>query len=421
VIGSNFAGPFLHPIDQTDAADGDFTLNWDFTATRDGLSHFTVEESTDFQVLFSDDGEDISANWTVTPPSNPGIAPWQASDSDELKFRGNQAHSGVRSFWTGVKQPFPQPPTVVQGNSILTLKNPITVPAEGDPQLSYWSLFQNEGDDQGRVEVALTDGSTPPGELDWQAVEVLQAVNTALGQEDPLICDPSNPDTVNQGFENRAISLAGFKGKQILLRFNYFSGPENRTVSQPCGWHVDDIQIASGTWSQIGTAPDTTFQVSGRTRGTYGYRVLGEYNDGVTTAPSNVEVAQVTRDPAADVAVDKQGPATAKRGQNMTYSILVTNNGPDGAIGVGLTDNLPKNAGYGSFTTTQGSCILKPKKQLLTCALGSLARGATATVTINVKPTSQGTITNTASVSSTSPNDPVSTNNQDSVTTSVSR
>ncbi|HEV8683403.1 MAG TPA: M14 family zinc carboxypeptidase [Actinomycetota bacterium] len=134
---------------------------------------------------------------------------------------------------------------------------------------------------------------------------------------------------------------------------------------------------------------------------------------------NNTATTSTTVTAAADLAVDKSGPATAQRGQDMTYTMVVTNNGPQAAIGVTLTDNLPKNAGYGTFTTTKGSCTLKPAKRLLTCNLGTLTSGQSATVTIVVKPTAQGTITNTASVKATSPGDPNSANNTDSVTTSV--
>jgi uncharacterized repeat protein (TIGR01451 family) len=127
----------------------------------------------------------------------------------------------------------------------------------------------------------------------------------------------------------------------------------------------------------------------------------------------------VTTQPGANLIVDKIGPASAKRGQNMTYQILVKNNGPDTANTVTVTDNLPKNAGYGAFTTTKGTCTLKPAKRLLTCALGNLANQQTVTITITVKPTDQNPVTNTVSVKAASPPDPDPTNNQDSVTTTV--
>ncbi|HEV8681707.1 MAG TPA: CARDB domain-containing protein [Actinomycetota bacterium] len=333
VIGSNFAGPFLHPIDQLDSADGNFTLDWDFTATRDGFDHFRVDESTDFQTLFTDDNENIALNWTVTPGTSPQLERWQHSDSNTPKFRGNQMHSGLRSFWTGVS-PQHFNPGVQNDSSILTLNEPIAVPSSGDPQLSYWSLFQNEGDDQGRVEVALTDGVTPPSELDWQAVDVIQATMTALGQEDPAICDPSNPDTLSRDFESRTVSLAGFKGKDILIRFHYRLGPENRALSQPCGWYVDDVRVESGTFATIGTTGDETFQVTGRTNGTYAYRIVGVYTDGVSTAPSNVETALVTEANLPDLVVSNITAANNKNvreGQKVTITATIRNQGDDQA------------------------------------------------------------------------------------------
>jgi uncharacterized repeat protein (TIGR01451 family) len=118
--------------------------------------------------------------------------------------------------------------------------------------------------------------------------------------------------------------------------------------------------------------------------------------------------------------VVKTGPATGKVGQSLTYTIVVTNKGPLAASGVTMTDKLPKNAGVGSVSTTQGSCAPKPKQQLVVCTIGSMANGANVTVTLLIKPTQKGAFTDTATVSSTSPNDPVSGNNTSSVTTSVS-
>lgn len=293
VIGSNFPGPLLDPIPAGDAEDGNFGLRWEFEGTREGFERYTVEESPDFRVLFSDDGEAIDANWTITPP-DAGIEPWQPSDSGTPKFRGNQSTSGERSFWTGVS-PENFNPGPANSHSILLTKNPIKVPSSGDTELAYWSLFQNEGDDQGRVEVALTAPGTPPDQLQWEAIDVIQAVNTALGQDDHRICDPSSPNTSSREFEHRRASLDGFKGKEILVRFNYTTGPDNRALSQPCGWYVDDISLYSGNWAQIGTAAETEFVVVGRPNGTWAYRIKGLYTDGVATGASNVEIAQVTK------------------------------------------------------------------------------------------------------------------------------
>ena len=283
VIGSNFVGPVLEAIPPAEAEDGNFGLTWAFEGDTDGFDRFGIEESRDYRSLLTDGAEDITLNWNVEPPTG-GIEPWQHSDSGTEKFFGNAFHSEPRSFWTGYPPPFPQQPS--PGTSVLTLKNPITIPAQGDAELSYWSFFRNESDDSAQVQVALTTGSTPADQLDWNTVDSFQdATNTCVGTSPSVATD----------FENRRIDVSQFKGKQILVRFVYISGPTNPALSQPCGWYVDDISLFHGTWNQIGTSKEKSFTVTDRPNGTLGYRVKGIYNDGVATQASNVEVAEVTK------------------------------------------------------------------------------------------------------------------------------
>jgi hypothetical protein len=332
VIGSNFAAPVLDPISAEDAADGNFTLSWAFTATRDGFDHFRIEEASDVATIFFDDAESSpSDHWVVTvepQPADARLHAWQASDSGTVKLRGNQSRSGARSYWTGLS-PADFNPGVQSARSILTLKDPILMPTQGDPEIAFFSLFQNEGDDQGRVEVAIDDGdpSTAP---DWQPIDVTQATMTALGQQDPAVCDPSNPDTLSRGFENRRASLAAYKGKRILVRFVYLLGAENRALSQPCGWYVDDIRVQSGTFRSIGTTTQSTFEVTGKSNGTYAYRVVGVYADGVSTAPSNIETAQVTRARRPDLRVTNirtTHDQRAREGERVTIIATIANLG----------------------------------------------------------------------------------------------
>ena len=124
--------------------------------------------------------------------------------------------------------------------------------------------------------------------------------------------------------------------------------------------------------------------------------------------------------PGADLSIAKMdAPDPVHSGQNLTYTIVVRNNGPSAATGVTMTDQLPKNAGFASAATTQGSCSAKPSKAMVVCSLGNLASGGSATVTIVVKSPTRGTITNTASVSASSPPDPNTSNNTATATTTV--
>ena len=124
--------------------------------------------------------------------------------------------------------------------------------------------------------------------------------------------------------------------------------------------------------------------------------------------------------PSADLSISKtDSPDPVHLGQKLTYTIVVANAGPSAASGVTVRDQLPKNTGFGSVSTTKGTCGPKPHKRVVTCNIGGLASGANATVTILVKPTAKGTITNTATVTSSSPPDPIATNNTATATTTV--
>jgi len=120
---------------------------------------------------------------------------------------------------------------------------------------------------------------------------------------------------------------------------------------------------------------------------------------------------------SADLSIiksDSADPVTT--GSQLTYSITVSNAGPDAATAVTVTDDLPGHVDFTSATASQGSCADKGKK--VTCDLGTLASGASATVTLKVVPTKAGKITNTATVTSAE-TDEYATNNSDNETTTV--
>ena len=99
---------------------------------------------------------------------------------------------------------------------------------------------------------------------------------------------------------------------------------------------------------------------------------------------------------SADLSIAKaDAPDPVLVGQALTYTLTVTNNGPSPATGVTLSDTLPDGVTFGSATPSQGSC--SPSGGTVSCNLGSLASGASATVKIVVTPTAAGQLSNTAS------------------------
>jgi uncharacterized repeat protein (TIGR01451 family) len=79
-----------------------------------------------------------------------------------------------------------------------------------------------------------------------------------------------------------------------------------------------------------------------------------------------------------------QGPLTA--GQDVTYRFTITNNGPDNAGAVKVSDPLPSYLTYESFTSVSGgSWNCTASGQDVTCDLGMLNNGDTAVVDVTVK------------------------------------
>lgn len=118
----------------------------------------------------------------------------------------------------------------------------------------------------------------------------------------------------------------------------------------------------------------------------------------------------------ADLSLAKtDSPDPAVVGSDLTYTITANNLGSAGATGVVVTDNLPSGVSFVSARSSQGTCT---GTATVVCSLGSLSKGATATVTIVIRPGAAGTITNTASVKADQ-SDPKTSNNSAQASTTV--
>jgi uncharacterized repeat protein (TIGR01451 family)/uncharacterized repeat protein (TIGR02543 family) len=112
---------------------------------------------------------------------------------------------------------------------------------------------------------------------------------------------------------------------------------------------------------------------------------------------------------------DSQDPVST--GSGFTYSLTVSNDGPDNATSVTLTDHLPAGVGFVSATPSQGGC--GNSSGTVTCNLGGVVAFDSATVDISVTaPMAVGQISNSASVNAAEA-DPDNTNNSATETTDV--
>ena len=100
---------------------------------------------------------------------------------------------------------------------------------------------------------------------------------------------------------------------------------------------------------------------------------------------------------SADLSVTKTDSADPVLvGDIVTYTVTVTNNGPNTATGVLLTDTLPAGVNFISANSTRGNC--SHANGIVTCSLGDMASGVVITVTVAVTPAVAGQLCDLASV-----------------------
>ncbi|MDP9341544.1 MAG: hypothetical protein M3Q23_05430 [Actinomycetota bacterium] len=131
-----------------------------------------------------------------------------------------------------------------------------------------------------------------------------------------------------------------------------------------------------------------------------------------TSATATLHVQNVSADLSIAMA---RSPNPVVADSQLTYTLTVANAGGSGATNVVVTDPLPSPVIFTSATASQGSCS---GTSTVSCALGSVASGGSATVTIKVTPIQSGTLSNTATVGATEP-DPNSANNSATASTTV--
>ena len=170
---------------------------------------------------------------------------------------------------------------------------------------------------------------------------------------------------------------------------------------------INSYQPADGTVFPVHTFASRSGDFATKNLPTYG--AFGSITSSYT--PTELDLLAVVA-PNADLQVVKTGPAGVIAGQNFTYTVTVTNSGPSSASNVVVSDPTPANL---TFVSNTGGCL-----STYPCSLGTLTAGqiVTITSTYSTAPTFSGSVSNTATVSSTT-GDPNNTNNSSTISTNV--
>ncbi len=115
-----------------------------------------------------------------------------------------------------------------------------------------------------------------------------------------------------------------------------------------------------------------------------------------------------------DLVIVKDATTPTPLNEIVTYTMTVTNKGPDTATNVQLADPAPAGIRYISVVPGSPTCTVTPA--LLTCSLGTLEVGQSRTITLTARATVVGRHTNTATVTGSGGRE---TNPADNVDTAV--
>ncbi|MBI1879810.1 MAG: DUF11 domain-containing protein [Chloroflexi bacterium] len=264
---------------------------------------------------------------------------------------------------------------------------------------------------------------------------------------------PSNPGGTGQSVVGSAVNLLPFATNTVTCvglsktasassiaagtRLTYTLVVSNAGATTASGVVLTDTLPAAGVTyatanpTPTGTSP-LTWTVGTVTPGqTLTYTVVVTVNANTTgnltntaillrAAPTNTVTAMVTTSvtSVADLLLTKQGtPDPVAPGASLTYTLSITNGGPSNAAGVVVTDNLPNSLTFGGAAGAGWSC--NHSSGVVTCTAASLLVGVAPNIIITgTAPLTSGVMTNTAGVTSTTP-DSSAANNTATITTTV--
>ncbi|HYW71723.1 MAG TPA: Calx-beta domain-containing protein [Pyrinomonadaceae bacterium] len=213
--------------------------------------------------------------------------------------------------------------------------------------------------------------------------------------------------TPNNGL-NGQITKFAIRGNDLFAVGSFTATADGAVTG--LGKQLDGVAwLSNGAWSPLGNG----FQWSGHSAGAVLLDIAasndqtyvggGFTQNGDNSAPGLNNIAQLLPVATTQLQITKTAnPNPAIAGENLTYTIVIKNQGPDTAKAVTLTDPLAANVTFASASSTQGNC--SQSNGSVVCNLGDVAIGASVTATIVVVPNAAGTILNLATASAANAN-----------------
>ena len=337
------------------------------TATDDGSP--AIGEFITYTILVSNNGPDNATNVAVSDTLPPGVTFSTAS--------GGGTEAGGVVTWAAI------PALAVGADTTLTVE--VTIDQSVD--LTNWAVAASATGDPNPANNAAFAFTPAPG-----ASADLSMQKTATDDGSPVVGE--------QVTYELTVSNAGPSTASIVVVTDTLPSGVTFVAASGSGTEAGGVV----TWSAIPTlavGADTTLTVTVTmdqpTTLTNTGAVTAATNDPSTA--NNVDTAATTPDPSADLSILKTAADDGSPvvGEQITYTLTVTNNGPNTAAGIVVTDTLPGGVSYVSSSVggshSGGVVTWGP--------IASLASGSNRVFTATVTITATGTLTNTGAVTST--------------------
>jgi uncharacterized repeat protein (TIGR01451 family) len=245
-------------------------------------------------------------------------------------------------------------------------------------------------------------------------------IQTDGGPADLAIVKSADPTTLVHGEQVVFTLIVTNNGPAVATNVEVLDALPNgltlisaETPSGTCSGGICQIaQLAVAESATITVTAQVDLSVADGATLTNNAAVYADQPDPV--ADNNSDEADVTVNGVADLAISKSADANANAGEQLVYTLVITNRGPSNAENVVVTDTLPAGVTVVSAAGCAGS------GSELVCTLGDMAVGQVVvkTIVLQIADDFSGTLTNRVTVGSDT-DDPISDDDGDQTETAV--
>jgi uncharacterized repeat protein (TIGR01451 family) len=245
----------------------------------------------------------------------------------------------------------------------------------------------------GNLATAIPDGATFESAISvpdvGEILLVTVAVNIGHGRDDDIDLDLVHPDgtavRLSRGNGESGDNYGG--GSDCSGRFTEFSDAATVPITDAAPPFIGSFKPEGGLLASLkGKASSGGWKLVVRDTAGGVVGTLWCWKLTITYAEADLSLTTTV------------APIPATVGKELVYQHVATNRGPNDSNATSLSDTLPAEVAFVSAVSTQGSCS---GVTTVVCDLGTLAAGASATVSIVVEPIEAGTLTNKATVAGT--------------------